>query len=151
MFAHEDKLIFVPFKPHTECMKGWYPTGGRNGNTTGGSVLVYRKPTRLAISRPALDLMRRIKRNHDDCGDLTWDKCSDSRIAFSYWGSVHRVMHVKSSEVARDFQILEDYCTIVPNKPPPEAIAFIRDHPKEHHWKEPHTITYDGPDIPDDR
>jgi len=78
--AYKNKIVIVPRIPEKDTGKGWYPTGGRTGDNL-GCVLCDSKKT-LGISQEALDLMHRVKRNHDDIGDLGWWRCDDGNSHF---------------------------------------------------------------------
>jgi hypothetical protein len=121
--AHEGMIVIVPFEPEKDIKHQWWPTGGKNGNNLGCVIGDSKKM--LGCSREALDLMRRVKKNHDAVGDLGWWRCNDGQYAFSWWGPIFRIVDPAHSEADRDFHVHEDQCTIIPNDVPEEAKKAI--------------------------
>jgi hypothetical protein len=142
--AYKGYLVLVPNNPADGIGKpeGWYPTG----DDRMGCVILDTK-SRLGVSEEAFNLMKNIKTNHDDFGDISWWECDDGTWAFSWFGSIHRIINPATAEGDREFRIInlmKEVCTIIPNDVPEEAKRAI-DHPlaldgQVYHYKEPHRL-----------
>lgn len=137
--AYKEHLVIVPHEPEKGIEDGWYPTN----NHRMGCVVTDTKKT-LGVSEEAFELMKLIQRNHDAIGDIGWWECDDGTYAFSWFGSVHRIIDPHTSEGDRTFRVLpslKNACTIIPNDVPEEAKAaadLAEAQDKEiYSWKEP--------------
>lgn len=137
--AYKNHLVIVPHEPEKGIEDGWYPTNKHRF----GCVITDTKKN-LGVSEEAFELMKSIKRNHDAIGDIGWWECDDGTHAFSWFGSVHRVIDPHTAEGDRTFRIvpsLKDACTIIPNDVPEEAkLAFAAvevEGDEIYSWKEP--------------
>lgn len=137
--AYKERLVIVPNNPTEDIGKpvGWYPTGdGRMG-----CVLTDTK-ARLGVSEEAFELMKKIPRNRDAIGDIGWWECDDKTWAFSWFGSIHRIINPIKSEGDRNFRVndtLKQFCTIIPNDVPEEAKAILDNLPdgyEAYQWNE---------------
>jgi hypothetical protein len=136
--AYNDRIVIVPLEPDKDLGDGWFPAGG--GRI--GCVLLDTKKS-LGLSEEALALMPRMKRNHDDMGDLDWFACHDGTYAFSWFGVIHRVIDPENSERARNFFVsdrLKSHCTIIPNDVPEAAKLAIDADSSAYSWAEPRVI-----------
>lgn len=141
--AYKGLIIMVPNDPAKGIGKtdGWYPTGDERM----GCVLVDSK-ARLGVSEEAFQLMKTIKSNNDDLGDIGWWECDDKTWAFAWFGSIHRVINPATAEGDREFRVtelLKQVCTIITNEVPEEAKNLIDALPTGDdvfHWKEPHNL-----------
>ena len=110
-----------------------YPTQGSNMGT-----IICGTKQRLGVSREALVLMHKAARSYvgvvDCIGDLGWWKAGKQHC-FSWFGAMFRIVNVASCEAARDFQVYEDECVIIPNEVTEEMKQAIWDN--KHWWKEP--------------
>jgi hypothetical protein len=132
--------VIVPIDPTKSVGNGWYPTGGDRI----GCVLLDTK-RQLGVSEEALSLMRRIPRNRDSFGDISWWACDDGTHAFSWLGAIHKVLDPLNIEASRDFHITDrsrSLCTIIPNEVPEIAQAAIDENSACDAWSEPNAIDY---------
>lgn len=116
VLAHKGMLVFNVDTPE-QGVDGlsWSPVGdGRFGNA------VKAVPELLGISKEALELMSRVKRCNDGVGDLMW-----SSGAFSWFGSIYRIMDPNKAEVARTFRITEGEYSEIPNEFTPSEMLRI--------------------------
>lgn len=136
--AYKGKIVIVPIDPEKGVEDGWYPTGrGRIG-----CVVLDTKKT-LGVSEEAFELMRKVQRNRDAIGDISWWECDDGTHAFSWCGSIHRVISPEDAEGDRDFHVhnrLWAACTKIPNEVPEAAKLMIDQNPTTYAWAEPHDI-----------
>lgn len=129
-------LVIEPIEPEKDIDNEWWPTGqGRIGCVVGNSK------KNLGVSKEALAVMKGVRKNWDSIGDLGWWKCDDGTHAFSWFGSIHRIIDPKDAEAARDFRIFENECSIIPNEPPQEAKDKLDENMVDvYAWKEPFSI-----------
>jgi hypothetical protein len=123
--AYNGFLIMCPTNVE-EKDEEWVPT--ENGRTMGCVLLDSKK--NLGVSDEALELMRQVPVGRDAIGDIDWwavidPKGGEEKFAFSWFGSIFRIIHAESSESARGFRPRRSHCTIIPNDVPPEAKALI--------------------------
>jgi len=133
--AYKNRIIIIPHEPEKGIGDGWYPTG----KTRFGCVLLNTK-NRLGVSNKAFQLMEKIRPNKDAIGDISWFKCSDGTYAFSWFGSIHRVINPYTAEGSRYFRvssILKRNCIIIPNNVPNAAKQKIDADPNTFSWAEP--------------
>ena len=140
--AFKDKLVFVPFEPEKDITLEWWPTGGLYGDRLG--CVLGDSERMLGVSNEALRLMKKIPRNNDSIGDIDWWLCDDGKYAFSWFGSIHRVIHTNNAQAPQNFVVKPDRCRIISNELPEEAIQFIDKHPELHYWNEMHCISYNA-------
>lgn len=144
--AYKRRIVVVPDEPEKNISKDknlWWPTGGPKGYVLG--CVVGDTKNQLGISQEALDLMEGIQRNHDDIGDISWWECHDGTHAFSWWGSIYRIIDPLTAEADRDFHLKPSIvcaCTIIPNDVPEEAKKVLDTEEDPVSWKEPHSIKY---------
>lgn len=141
--AYNGRIVIVPLKPDKDLGDGWFPTGGgRIG------CVVLDTQNSLGVSEDAFELMKRVPRNRDAIGDISWfsyeagGSQESPGYAFSWFGSIHRVLDPENSEGARDFRItdhLKNHCTIIPNDVP-EAAKLAIDAGENYSWAEPKSI-----------
>lgn len=137
VFASGDYLIIAPSTPQG---RGFLPTNdqGRIG------CVVLNSRAQLRVSRAALKLMDTIRRNKDCIGDIDWWECNGGvgtptrSHAFSWFGPIHRVIHVPTCEAARTFRVYPSQCTVIPNRLTKEMSAALGS--KASSWREPRYI-----------
>jgi len=137
IFAIDGKIVFCP-SSHKKN-KGFFPTGNDNL----GCVVINSKEM-VKVSKEALSLMRRIRKNRDAIGDIGWWKCDDGKFAFSWFGAIYKVMDPKTAEGDRDFNVHEDQCTIIPNSPPQEVIDGMKIKNNYGMWRKPFSLSFEG-------
>lgn len=144
VYAYKGKLIFAPSS--TKRTRDFVPTEYTDKRSNLGCVVVDSKK-HLRISNEALKLLRKIKRNHDDSGDVDWWMCDDGTAAFSWFGAIFRVMDPTTAEASRDFAVRKNQCTVIPNILPEEIQKGLKNPPKPFMWKEPFAIGHQhGPE-----
>jgi hypothetical protein len=155
--AYKGRIVIVPKDPAKDITnKGprmWWPTGGPNGNILG--CVLGNSQTMLGLSKEAIELMERVRRNHDAVGDLGWWKCNDGTYAFSWWGSIHRIVNPDTSEGDRDFRIHEGQYIKIVNQVPAAAKKVIDSFNLETEkeacsWNEPSSIEYEDTETEDE-
>jgi hypothetical protein len=76
----------------------------------------------LGVSAEALELLKQVKRGHDDIGDIDWFRTGDT-AAFGWLGGIYRIADPKQVEGSRTYGIF-DYVAI-PNHVPQGAMQAI--------------------------
>jgi len=123
--AYKGLIVIEPIEPEkgASTKEGWIPIGpGRLGN-----VLCTTKG-RLGVSREAFNLLRQIPRGTDCIGDIGWWKCDDGTHAFSWFGTVYRVIDPVRCVGDREYKVspaLLTDCETILNEVPDEAKAAI--------------------------
>jgi len=132
VLSHKGKLYFIP--TDHQPTSNFHPTGGNNmGCVTSDSKKF------LQVSQEALDLMRKIKKNHDAIGDISWWRCADGTYAFSWFGAIFRIVDPDDAECDRDFAIPPaEFYTLIPNDVPKEVKKGIG---SKFYWRKPFSLT----------
>lgn len=147
--AYKGCLVIVPKDPEKDITnKGprlWWPTGGTQRNILG--CVIGNSKEMLGVSAEAIEVMRKIQCGHDAIGDIDWWKCTDGTYAFSWWGSIHRIIKPPAMAV-RGFRVQEGQYNKIVNQVPTAAkkvIDAFKDGEKESaFWKEPHYLEYNS-------
>lgn len=116
VFAHNGMIVMAPNEPEKDIENEWFPT---NANRM-GCVLCDTK-NKLGVSQEALELMKTIQVGRDAIGDIDWWLCGDGKYAFSWFGSIYRVIDPKNAQSARGFKVYQNECTVIPNDLPDEV------------------------------
>lgn len=141
VFVHEQVFIFEPsqVEPIEDL---WVPT--QPGHV--GCVLLDTRQS-LRICQEAIDLMRSLSRCCDDISEVSWWACDDGRHAFSWLGAIFMTQPSWLAQLTHACGVFPEECSIVPNTPPPEAVAAIEQ--KQYVWREPRQYVPPGSE-PDD-
>lgn len=133
VYAHKGKLFIYP-NCHRPVGKLFYPTNAE-GNM--GCVLCKTKG-HLEISKEAIALMGKVRRNNDAIGDLGWWKCVNGDVAFSWFGAIYRIVDPATAQGDRDFRVHEGSYKEIPNDVPEEILKYDNALEKESSmWRAP--------------
>ena len=115
--AHEQNLIIETLNEKED--KNFIPVGPNRL----GSVLIETDKF-LGMSKEAADLLKTIKKSHDDIGDICVWKTNDNKDCFSWLGGFKKIIDVTIAE--GDSSGIADirYVTIK-NIVPPEALKVL--------------------------
>jgi hypothetical protein len=134
--AHEDS-IFIELL--TVKHKLVVPTGFKFGKPdhpgTFGTVIL--DSTRIGMSDESIALMKKIRRGRDAIGDIEWFETAKGPNAFSWFGALHRVIHVPTSEGARGFRTFDGEYVRIANVVTDE---MKKADPKKGMWRTPYAI-----------
>lgn len=141
--AYMGRLVMVPIEPHENIGNGWFPTGSRipGGGLKLGCVLMD-TGRRLGVSSEAFELMRKVRRSPNSLGDLSWWPCQDNTHAFSWFGSIHRVINPEIAEATEDFRVNPHRCIVIPNEVPAAAKTAILTNPDCVQWTGPYRVNH---------
>jgi len=127
--VHTYKRYLVITGPVDLEHKDWIPAG--NGKI--GCVLLHSKK-HLEISKEALAVLQKVKRNRDSIGDLMWNKSDEAGWVFAWLGTPRVLKSISEIEDGtltgdRDFQIPDsEHYILVKNNPPQAACEVIDNH-----------------------
>lgn len=112
-------LIIVVDNPHEDIRNDfWVP----RSQETFGCVLCDARPSTLAFSPEAIELLKKISIGRDAIGDVDWFRTRmDGKppgFAFSWFGPISRIVNVKSAVAARDFRVYDQSYSFVENYVP---------------------------------
>lgn len=116
--SHGDYVIIEPLQFEEE-KDIFYPCGnGRVGNVLIGTE------KHLGMSEEAVELLKKIKKSHDDIGDVQTWKSDNKGDCFGWIGGIFGLFNVTKAEGDRD-GIIDIAHVTIPNDVPEEAIEAI--------------------------
>lgn len=137
VFAYKDTHLVVCPQILEERKRYFWPIDeGKCGSTLADTKV------HLAISKKAIGLIDRMKRNRDAIGDIDWFISGDKKV-FGWFGALFRVVDIRTCEAARGTRVYPDDCVIIPNRLTKEMTAACV--AGDYMWKTPYSLDHEGP------
>ena len=71
----------------------------------------------LGVSKEAMELLKKVKKGHDDLGDVDWFKANNDHYVFGWIGGPYAIVDPMKAEGSSTYVVPNDYIEIENNVP----------------------------------